>query len=160
VPCEIVSHISGLEVVPRRLEPGPREVKVRIERLPQDTLLNGTITLTTASLKRSILVSAHVQATADHSTPALSGAVAWEPPDWPALQAAAPPPPRPKPANPAKPRSVPVVVKPPSTPSAPDTETTPQTMPVPEDVGGAALPLPEQWGIDGSATPSTVTVSP
>jgi parallel beta-helix repeat protein len=159
VPCEIVSHITGLEVVPRRLEPGPREVKLRIERLQQDTLLNGTITLTSASLKRSILVSAHVQATADHSTPTVSGAVAWEPPDWAALQAGTPPP-RPKPAKPAKPHSVPAVAKPPSTPSAPDTETTPKTMPVPLDVGSATLPLPEQWGIDGSATPSTVVVSP
>jgi len=60
VPCQLTSNISGLELEPANLTPGAHDVKIHIERFPRDTLLNGTILLTTAFLKRRMEFSAHI----------------------------------------------------------------------------------------------------
>src|ERR1700682_421577 len=57
VPCEISSKISGVLVQPQKLEPGANEITLHIERIAKDTLLNGTLTISTPNLKRSIAVN-------------------------------------------------------------------------------------------------------
>lgn len=93
VPCRLASEISGLKVEPRRIEsPGLHEVKLLFEGMSNDTLVHGRISIQTASLKRTIMVTACVKA----SVP-LSGVreLLWEPADWDTLSASPPPPPIP-----------------------------------------------------------------
>src|SRR5262245_58218052 len=106
VPCRVTSNISGVEVEPRKLAPGAQEVRLRIERLPADTLLNGTLSINTAALKRTVFVSGHILPTAaGNATAPASGSVVWEPPDWAAVVAGtAAPPPKPAPRSAPKSR--------------------------------------------------------
>jgi hypothetical protein len=132
VACRVQSSITGLEIEPRSLTPGANELKMHIERLPADTLLNGRIYLTSAFLKRWIMVNASVSASpAERTNP-----VVWEPAGWPtpavaaapvspapaAAKPAPPPPPpprRPEPIPPPPPPpSPPPVVSPPPVPTA------------------------------------------
>ena len=81
VPCQIASHISGMDITPGKLSTGFNEVHIHIERLPQDTLLHGYLSLSTTFLKRRITVTAHSlsrQSTQNPSVP-VSGFVIWEP---------------------------------------------------------------------------------
>src|SRR5262249_18007375 len=106
IPCRVTSNISGLEVTPANLPKGPIEVSINIEALPRDTLLQGTISLTTTFVKRSIQLDAMVPSAdheldADFDTPA--DHVVWEPWDWWSLTGGTPPP-----SRDVRPRSTPI----------------------------------------------------
>jgi hypothetical protein len=106
VSCRLVSNISGLEVQPGELSTGAHEVRLHLEALPKDTLIQGSISLSAAFLKRSIVVSAYVPAREpgpDEEGGPLPDAVVWQPPDWWSLTGGAPPPP--EPSGPARPRA-------------------------------------------------------
>jgi F-box protein 11 len=87
VPCKITSNISGVEVEPRQLNPGPQEVRLTIESLYPDTLLSGSLSLTSASLKRFIGFSAYTLPTNSKLPPATprNTTLIWQPSDWEAL---------------------------------------------------------------------------
>lgn len=127
VPCEISSRISGLEVQPGRLEPGINEVTLHVERLAKDTLLSGTLYISTPQLKRSIVLNGHVSKTNSKKPRTRQTAeVIWQPADWEALIAlpkpayVAPlPPPPPLPPNPSDIGSTTPVAVAPSAPATP-----------------------------------------
>lgn len=98
VPCEIKSNISGVELQPQQLVAGTNEVHLHVERLPQDTLLNGNLFITTAQLKRRITVSAHITSTRAKKSKTIkkTARVVWQPDDWDTL-VSLPPPAPPKP---------------------------------------------------------------
>jgi molecular chaperone DnaK len=80
VACRLTSTICGLEVEPGDLLPGVREVRLRVERLPADTLLRGNLYLASARLRRRIVVEARV--TENGSPGAAAGGtlpVIWQP---------------------------------------------------------------------------------
>ncbi|MGL5059183.1 MAG: hypothetical protein ACRC62_04300, partial [Microcoleus sp.] len=81
VACKIVSDVSGIEIEPRNLTPGPNEIRIHIEKLPKDTFLDGSIFLVSASLKRRIALTARIL-----SLPNIqilpSQNIIWEPEDW------------------------------------------------------------------------------
>jgi len=82
VTCRIQSDISGLSVEPPSLRRGANDIRIHIEPLPQDTLLNGSISLSTASLTRRIIASVHVLSSqAEQTTPSVQGTgqLIWEP---------------------------------------------------------------------------------
>lgn len=83
VECRISSSIHGLSFEPRRLNPGRNEIQLHLDRLPEDTLINGSIFLVTASLKRRITITAHIIARSQES-PIVSkeNLVVWESEDW------------------------------------------------------------------------------
>jgi hypothetical protein len=96
VACGISSNISGLDVEPKALKPGPNEVTLHVEQLPADMLLNGVVLIKTANLIRRILVNAHISSTrpkkpsknsprSKTSTPIPK--VFWQPQDWDMLPA-------------------------------------------------------------------------
>jgi F-box protein 11 len=147
VACTIESKISGLDVSPHSLQPGAQEVRLKIEQMPQDIILNGILFLKTKMLQRLMNITAHILSRPG-AAPRPKGAVVWEPPDWASLQSGTPPPPQPKrtQARPPAPRSQPMH----------DTDRPPQTMAVP-DVQPADT---EIWSPDMPPTPTTVTVSP
>jgi hypothetical protein len=60
VPCKIASAIKGLSIEPTSLRPGLNQLRLQIERLPKDILLDGDLILTTAFLKRRIAVNAYI----------------------------------------------------------------------------------------------------
>jgi hypothetical protein len=59
VACQATSDIAGLDVQPRALVPGVNEIRLSVEALPRDTLIDGELWLVTAHLKRRISVTAH-----------------------------------------------------------------------------------------------------
>ncbi|MBD0370232.1 MAG: PD40 domain-containing protein [Pyrinomonadaceae bacterium] len=101
VDCRFSSSVSGLMVQPTKLTKGPNEVRLHVERLPQDTLLNGSFLLTTTRLVRRISVHAHIAPAPPVSAkkpgrskkppkeapkPA-AARVVWQPDNWDALLA-------------------------------------------------------------------------
>ncbi|MEM9541420.1 MAG: hypothetical protein AAGA60_18220 [Cyanobacteria bacterium P01_E01_bin.42] len=60
LPCQIIDEIAGLDFFPRRLQPGANEVTLRLEPVPKDTLIFGSVFLVSDSLKRRLTVSAQV----------------------------------------------------------------------------------------------------
>src|SRR5262245_56756974 len=126
VPCKIVSHIAGLDPSPAELQPGPNEVRLSLEELPNDTLLHGRLELKTAALARAIQIFGHV-VVPDRASP--SPEVLWQPADWDTLTPGVPvpeatpgatpaeaaPPPPPVPVPPPPPVAAPVA----SVPAAP-----------------------------------------
>jgi hypothetical protein len=110
VACRLKSNISGLDVSPHSLKAGVNEVKLHVERLPQDTLLSGVITLSTAFLVRHITATAQIiSAQAGQAQPVQgSGQVVWQAPDWDALSQAPPPAPPPSEPIPVMPPTIPV----------------------------------------------------
>lgn len=105
VDCTIESHISGLKVTPSALRAGVNELQVHIDPLPRDFLIDGHLILSTAALRRRIVVTA----CADESpgAPRGQGQVIWAPPAEvapPAVAPAGPPAPTlPEPIAPASP---------------------------------------------------------
>ncbi|MBC6479361.1 MAG: hypothetical protein GDA56_17920 [Hormoscilla sp. GM7CHS1pb] len=67
---------------PNQLTPGAREIRLLVDRLPQDTLIYGSIFLVSASLKRSITLSAKIQSLPDGSAGPVQGRIVWEPDNW------------------------------------------------------------------------------
>lgn len=82
VECGIVSSIHGLRFEPQRLNPGRNEIRLHIDKLPEDTLINGTIFLATSSLKRRITLTAHILSLPDQDVVNSEEGVVWEPEDW------------------------------------------------------------------------------
>jgi hypothetical protein len=104
VPCEVSSKISGLEVQPRRLEPGTNEITLHIERIAKDTLLSGMLFITTPHLRRSIVLNGYisnVKAKKSRSKKPVGPSIVYQPADWdilltrpkPVVQVPLPPPP-------------------------------------------------------------------
>lgn len=58
VDCQIDSKISGLNFQPKHLQAGANEIRIEVERLPQDTLINGNIFLVSSAVKRRIAFNA------------------------------------------------------------------------------------------------------
>lgn len=58
VPCQLHSDISGVNIEPRNLDQGSHKIQLHVERLPDDTLLNGCIRIISTSLNRTIMVNA------------------------------------------------------------------------------------------------------
>lgn len=113
VPCEIKSNISGVELQPQQLVAGINEVHLHVERLPQDTLLNGNLFITTAQLKRRITVSAHITSTRAKKSKTVKKTVrvVWQPDDWDTLVNLPPPmPPRPPISAPSEPYHDPSII--------------------------------------------------
>ncbi|NES99788.1 MAG: hypothetical protein F6K61_04275 [Sphaerospermopsis sp. SIO1G1] len=82
IGCEIVSEISGIEFNPLKLNPGANEIYVHIEKLPEDTLINGNIYLFSANLKRRIGVTAHIVDAANPSISEIDSDILWEAESW------------------------------------------------------------------------------
>ncbi|AOY80637.2 hypothetical protein BJP36_12595 [Moorena producens JHB] len=82
VECRIASSIHGLRFEPHRLNPGRNEIRLHIDRLPEDTLINGTIFLATSSLKRRITLTAHILSLPDEEFVNSEDRVVWEPEEW------------------------------------------------------------------------------
>ncbi|MBO1349113.1 MAG: hypothetical protein EBE86_017760 [Hormoscilla sp. GUM202] len=70
---------------PNQLTPGAREIRLQVDRLPQDTLIYGSIFLVSASLKRSITLSAKIQSLPDGAAAPAQGRIVWEPDNWSTL---------------------------------------------------------------------------
>lgn len=87
VSCSLISNISGFKLEPGKLSPGPNEIRLRLDRLPKDTLISGTISIVTPLLKRQVVVSAHIlEGRSGHATPMKgTGQIIWEPGDWATL---------------------------------------------------------------------------
>jgi len=85
VPCQLISRIAGVDVQPNQLTPGAHEIRLQVDRLPQDTLIYGSIFLVSASLKRSITLSAKIQSLQDGSAGLVQGRIVWEPDNWSTL---------------------------------------------------------------------------
>ncbi|MEG4271984.1 MULTISPECIES: CHAT domain-containing protein [unclassified Microcoleus] len=79
--CKIVSDVSGLEFEPRNLTPGPNEIRLHIEKLPKNTLIDGSIFLVSPSLKRRIALTAHILYLPNSQILPIPNIV-WEPEDW------------------------------------------------------------------------------
>ena len=60
VPCRVYSTVSALELTPSQLSPGQNDISLALDSLPQDTLIYGTIALSSKLLKRNIYVNAHI----------------------------------------------------------------------------------------------------
>jgi hypothetical protein len=82
VDCKIVSEISGIQFTPRLLTPGKNEVYIHIEKLPQDTLINGSIYLVSANFKRRISVTAHIINSHEQDISISDHHVIWEAESW------------------------------------------------------------------------------
>lgn len=82
VECRIASSIHGLTLKPHRLNPGRNEIQLHLDRLPEDTLLNGSIFLVTASLKRRITITAYIANSQESSIVSEENLVVWESEDW------------------------------------------------------------------------------
>lgn len=87
--CQITSEVCGLEVEPRRLAPGSHEIKLRLEKLKNDVLLQGRLLFDTGTLRRWMLVHALAMDMPDCTLVPPSN-VAWEPSDWGAFAAVTP----------------------------------------------------------------------
>ncbi len=92
VDCRIESHISGLKVTPSELCAGSNDLRMDIDPLPHDFLIDGHLVLSTAALRRRIAVTAY----ADESptAPRSQGQILWAPPVEPVVpvtRASAPP---------------------------------------------------------------------
>jgi hypothetical protein len=82
VKCKIITNISGLEFEPHHLNPGNHEIRLHLDKLPQDTLLDGYIFLASASLKRRIVLTARVLSLSDEQISLSQNSLVWEPQDW------------------------------------------------------------------------------
>jgi hypothetical protein len=82
VDCKIISEISGIEFTPRLLNPGKNAGCIHIEKLPQDTLINGSIYLVSANLKRRISVTAHIVNFNSQDISISDHHVIWEAESW------------------------------------------------------------------------------
>src|ERR1700730_102460 len=92
VPCEISSKISGLLVQPQKLEPGANEITLHIERIAKDTLLNGTLSISTPNFKRSIAASGYISSSRSKKPRSKKTMqVVWQPDEWEKLVAMPPP---------------------------------------------------------------------
>ncbi|MBP0021858.1 MAG: hypothetical protein J7647_30415 [Cyanobacteria bacterium SBLK] len=80
LPCQIIDEIAGLDFFPRRLQSGANEVTLRLERVPKDTLIFGSVFLVSDSLKRRMTVSAQVLPLSS-GTPT-RGKLIWEAKNW------------------------------------------------------------------------------
>jgi len=82
VPSTLASRISGLRVAPRQLSPGLNEIELRIERMPQDTLIHGRLALETPRVRRSIMVAGQILPAENSSAghPVTLDSLLWEPP--------------------------------------------------------------------------------
>ncbi|WP_353930792.1 hypothetical protein WJM97_21390 [Okeanomitos corallinicola TIOX110] len=82
VQCQIISEISGIDFNNLQLIPGKNEINIHIEKLPQDTLINGSIYLVSANLKRRISLTAHIVSLLEPNTSAIDNDVIWEAESW------------------------------------------------------------------------------
>ncbi|NET06876.1 MAG: hypothetical protein F6K16_19675 [Symploca sp. SIO2B6] len=82
VACKISANISGLEFYPRHLTPGGNEIRLHIEQLPEDTLINGSIFLVSTSVKRRISLTAHILSLSDEAVGSTGSNVVWQAEDW------------------------------------------------------------------------------
>ncbi|MEQ9671850.1 hypothetical protein [Coleofasciculus sp. G2-EDA-02] len=82
VNCTISANISGLAFSPRHLTPGQNEIRLHIDSLPKDTLINGSIFLVSASLKRRITLTAHILALPDEKVPSTQNKIVWQPDNY------------------------------------------------------------------------------
>lgn len=83
VACKIASDISGLQFEPRNLTPGPNEIRLHIEELPKDTLINGSIFfLLSTSLKRRINLTAHIVSLQEERLSSNQNSIIWQPENW------------------------------------------------------------------------------
>lgn len=80
--CKIASSISGVTFEPTQLNSGYHEICLHIDQMPKDTLLNGAIFLISASFKRRIPLTAHIQSLTNHQLEVSEDSVIWEPSDW------------------------------------------------------------------------------
>lgn len=78
VPCRVVSTFSGLKVDPPALRPGPQEVRLYLDRQPQDAWINAYLILTT-SLMRRIGISAHILSEQNGEAARGRGETIWTP---------------------------------------------------------------------------------
>jgi len=81
VPCRISSAIAALEISPSRLSPGLNDITVTIDPLPHDTLIYGTIALSSRLLRRLVFINALMvsqEKPADSSEFTENGLI-WEP---------------------------------------------------------------------------------
>lgn len=160
VPCEIKSNISGVELQPQHLVAGTNEVHLHVERLPQDTLLNGSLFITTPQLKRRITVSAHITSTRAKKSKTVkkTARVVWQPADWDALVALPPPlPPQPPISAPSGPYHDPDIISPPITPPMVTHEPTPS---LPRDNVYPPPVVPPVTTVTDNPAQTTIVVDP
>jgi len=81
VPCRLSSAIAAMEIIPSQLSPGLNDVSIALDQLSQDTLIYGTIALSSGLLKRNIYVSAHILPQEQLPAPSefLENGLVWEP---------------------------------------------------------------------------------
>lgn len=79
--CQIASSISGVTFEPTQLNSGYQEIRLHIDQMPKDTLLNGAIFLISASFKRRIALTAHIQSLKNNELEHSEDSVIWEPSD-------------------------------------------------------------------------------
>ncbi|MGV8122657.1 MAG: VWA domain-containing protein [Candidatus Xenobiia bacterium LiM19] len=60
ISCSVDSTVSALELTPSQLSPGENDIVITLDSLPQDTLIYGTIALSSKLLKRNIYVNAYI----------------------------------------------------------------------------------------------------
>ena len=85
VQCRVQSNISGLEFSHLNLEPGPNEIQIHLDQFSNDSLINGDIFLVSPSLKRRIVITAHIISSSDNQQPHSQNNVIWEPENWSTL---------------------------------------------------------------------------
>jgi uncharacterized protein YegL len=87
VDCKLNSDISGVHVIPQKLIKGTNEIHISIEKMSQDTLINGKISIITNKLKRSIVMNAHVLSVVGEENKKIDefNNIIWEPDDWSSL---------------------------------------------------------------------------
>lgn len=82
VACELVSEIAGVRFDPDKIPPGANEVALKINDLPEGTLLRGVAIIQTPLLARRIELNGKADSRTSPQTSTSSGSLLYEPSDW------------------------------------------------------------------------------
>ncbi|MFZ1025213.1 MAG: hypothetical protein WAN66_03225 [Limnoraphis robusta] len=81
VDCQLVSNISGVDVEPTHLNTGHNEVKLYLEELPENILINGNLFIISANFKRRIVLTANIVSRSEEPSDQINSII-WQPEDW------------------------------------------------------------------------------
>ncbi len=90
VDCQLVSNISGVDVEPTHLNPGHNEVKLYLEELPENILINGNLLIISANFKRRIVLTANILSRSEELS-YQTNSIIWQPEDWSSFTQTQPP---------------------------------------------------------------------
>ena len=74
-PCDIKANITGVSLLPSRLESGRQKIEIRVQNVGNDTFLTGNLEFSTGGIARTVPVSGR---TASQPRPAVEKLVLWQ----------------------------------------------------------------------------------